>query len=422
MPLRVKAIKLNNFRSYESFSLEEIGMLTVFVGPNAIGKTNVVEAIQLLTSLNSFRGSTVDQLVRKGEDSSLISMAVSDGNRELDVRLYLEGHSKKYRLNGKAKRSSDLKGLVPSVTFTPDDLDLVKGSMSVRRHTLDALGSQLNANYHLIRKDYDKVIRHKNKLLKEEASSLLIDSIDEMLVTCGAQLLCYRLALFARLIPHMKSLYEDIAQHKDVFSASYEYSWVNDVPCEEDGEAKLDLSFEEESSEILPFVGDQAALTRDEARLLLQDALRKKRDQERLRKRCLVGPHLDRIHFFVNDLDAAHYASQGQQRSIVLAERLAEAAVIEDMLGQKPILLLDDVMSELDGARREALVSYISKDVQTFVTTANIAYFDEDMLERADVVYLKRDADGKVEPVRADQTSFEAEGMAGDHSRKGEGI
>lgn len=400
MPLCIKAIELNNFRSYESFTLEDLGMLTIFVGPNAVGKTNVVESIQLITALSSFRSSTVEQLIRKGSENALVKALVSDGNRELDLSLYLEGHSKKYRLNSKAKRSSDLKGLIPAVTFTPDDLELVKGSMNLRRQALDLLGSQLNANYHLIRKDYEKVIRHKNKLLKEEASSILLDSIDEMLVTCGAQLSCYRHALFMRLAPHMKERYEEISQFRDTFSASYTHSWEDRAasPCE-------DPSEEEESAVVASgnlFEGaaTQIPLTRDEAREKLQTSLEAKREEERARRRCLVGPHMDKIQFFVNGMDATHYASQGQQRSVVLAERLAEAAVIEDVLGKKPVLLLDDVMSELDGARRQALVSYISQDVQTFITTANISYFGEDMLGRADVVYLERDAAGKTVPVK----------------------
>lgn len=378
-------------------------MLTVFVGPNAIGKTNIVEGIQLLTALSSFRNPTVDQLIRKGGSHALARSFVCDGNRELEMTLLLEGHSKKYRLNGKAKRSAELKGIIPSVTFTPDDLELVKGSMSVRRQVLDTLGSQLSANYHLIRKDYEKVVRHKNRLLKDEASPLMLDSIDEMLVTCGAQLFCYRIALFARLIPHMKKLYEEISGGKDSFSASYINSWDKSDDAGFDGLSAEETDEIDEIShpiEALSFSTSFDQLSRDEVRERMQEALKRRRCDEMVRKRCLIGPHLDKIHFFVNGMDASHYASQGQQRSIVLAERLAEAAVIEEMIGQKPVLLLDDVMSELDGARREALVSYISQDVQTFITTANIAYFGQDMLERADVVYLETDGEGKVVPVR----------------------
>ncbi|WP_241157297.1 DNA replication and repair protein RecF [Adlercreutzia sp. ZJ242] len=388
MTLRITDITFRNFRSYEELHLGELGMLTVLVGPNAVGKTNIVEGVQLLTALSSFRHATIDQLVRRGEESAHLRAALTDGNRLLDVALAAEGHAKRYRLNGKAKRPADLKGLVPSVTFTPDDLGLVKGSMSARRAALDALGSQLNANYYLIQKDYEKVIRHKNRLLKDEASPALIDSINEMLVTCGAQLTCYRAALFERLIPYTRERYEQIAGGRERFGACYVPSWDD---WEEDGAAlgaaaelgvSADVAHEPESLQ------EPLHLTRDDARTRLEHALAACRDEELRRRRALVGPHADTITFMIDGSNATHFGSQGQQRTVVLAYKLAEAAVIEEVLGVKPVLLLDDVMSELDGARREALVGYISRDVQTFITTANLAYFDADMLAAADVVEL----------------------------------
>lgn len=365
MSLRIDSIRFRDFRSYESLALSGLGSLTVFVGPNAIGKSNIIEGIQLLTSSTSFRHATIEQMIRQGAHESKLEMHVEDGNRSLDVGVLLSEKSKKHTINGKAKRSAELKGLVPSVTFTPDDLELVKGSMSVRRNALDALGSQLNANYYTIKKDYEKVLKHKNTLLKEEASPLLLASIDEMLITCGAQLTCYRSALFARLSEHLKQNYEDIAGGRDVFESTYVPSWIEGLP-----------------------IGETTDIKRDEAREAIERKLFELKGEELARKRCLVGPHVDSVGFFIDGMNATQFASQGQQRSVVLAYKLAEAAVVEEMLGQKPVLLLDDVMSELDTSRREALVSYASTDVQTFVTTANLAYFDKGMLARADVVSL----------------------------------
>ncbi len=366
MGLRIESISFRDFRSYEHLHLGDLDSLTVFVGPNAIGKSNIVEGIQLLTAFTSFRHATIEQMIRRGCERACLSAHLTDESRSLDLEISLSEHAKRYTLNGKPKRPADLKALVPSVTFTPDDLELVKGSMSTRRTSLDALGSQINANYYTIRRDYEKVLRHKNALLKEEASPLMIASIDEMLIRCGAQLSCYRSALFARLAAHLKEKYEDIAGGRETFDAYYAPSW-------EEFDFTRPRSYE---------------FTRDEAREFMEKALIESRQEELARRRCLVGPHLDTIAFAINDMDASHYASQGQQRSVVLAYKLAEAALIEEMIGQKPVLLLDDVMSELDGARREALVSYVSDEVQTFVTTANLAYFDEGMLSRARVVHL----------------------------------
>lgn len=371
MTLTIQSIAFRDFRSYSRLCLDGLGPLTVFVGPNAVGKTNIVEGIQLLTALTSFRHPTIEQMVRHGAPAARLVAHVSDGSRELDVDLRLEGHTKRYSLNGKVKKTADLKGLVPSVTFTPDDLDLVKGSMSVRRKALDALGSQLSANYYLVLKDYEKVLQYKNRLLKEEASEVMIDSIDEMLVTVGAQLSCYRASLFTRLEPQIARRYGEIAGSAEKLRATYRPSWEK----LRDGNS----SGEEAGWE---------SLTRDAARAALEEALAGHRAEERARRRAVVGPHGDMISFAIDGMDATLYGSQGQQRSVVLACKLAEAAVIEEVLDQKPVLLLDDVMSELDEARRAALVSYISEDVQTFITTANLAYFDERMLRAAQVIHL----------------------------------
>lgn len=159
MDLAIAHISFLNFRSYEAFDLDGIGPLTVLVGPNAAGKTNVVEGIGLLTAQSSFRHAPVDQLVRAGAPFARLTADVTDGSRQLELAVQMAEGKKKHLLNGKPKRTADLKGLVPSVTFTPDDLELAKGAMSVRRAALDALGSQLSANHYLIRRDYEKVLR-----------------------------------------------------------------------------------------------------------------------------------------------------------------------------------------------------------------------------------------------------------------------
>lgn len=365
MTLRIESLSLRNFRNYDDATLDDLGDITVLVGENAVGKTNLIEAVQLLTALTSFRHSTADQLILHGEEQSRASMRATDGNRRLDIELLLDGRARKYRLNGKAKRPSDLKGLIPSVIFTPDDLDLVKGSNSGRRSSLDTLGAQVNKSYYTVRRDYEKVVRHKNRLLKEEADAALVAAIDEMVVTVGAQLTLYRIALFERLLPHLVAKYQEISQGRELLGAVYVPSWGKGAPVE-----------------------NSEPLTRDSAREALARALHERAGEERRRGRAVVGPHSDEITFTLNGENASIYGSQGQQRSIVLSYKLAEAAVIEEILDQKPVLLLDDVMSELDGRRRDALVTAMEGGSQTFITTANIDYFNEDMLNKSKVINL----------------------------------
>lgn len=338
------------------------------MGPNAVGKTNVVEGIQLMTALTSFRHPTIDQLTLDGAPFARIDAEATDGKRQLELGMQIADGKKKHILNGKVKRPADLKGLIPSVTFTPDDLNLAKGSMSVRRAALDTLGSQLSANHYLIRRDYEKVLRYKNRLLKEEAPDTLIESINESLITCGAQLTCYRAALVEKLAPCMSTYYESISESREQLEAWFEPSW-NVL-----------------NSHTHTF--STTSLSRDEAREALSQALIDHAEDERQRRRALVGPHADRLEFTIGGRDAGVFGSQGQQRSLVLSFKLAEATLIQEILHQKPILLLDDVMSELDASRRSALMSFIAGDIQTFITTTNLSYFDDDILQRARIVQL----------------------------------
>lgn len=391
MALRITDITLRDFRSYEAEAFNGLGQLVVLVGPNAVGKTNAIEAVQLLTALTTFRHAPAAQLLRHGQSAARLSCSATDGNRLIEVSLSI-GETRRYQLNGKAKRPADLKGLLPSVTFTPDDLDLVKGPQGNRRRALDALGAQLNKNYYLIRKDYDKVLRHKNRLLKEQASEALLESIDEMAVRVGAQLTCYRAALFEKLAAAMVRAYQRISHGAEELRPWFAPSWL----AEGSGAGEAFPSANALSPGGASAVGRAPAaatgfappFTREEAAEALYRQVATRRPEERARGRALVGPQADAIGFELDGLAAQLYGSQGQQRSIVLAWKLAEAEVIEDMLGTFPVLLLDDVMSELDGRRRQALVDYLAHGAQALITTANLDYFDGAMLEEARVVRL----------------------------------
>ena len=375
MGLSIDHISLHNFRSYADFELGGLGGLTVLVGPNAAGKTNVVEAVQLVTALSSFRHPTIEELVREGESSARVHARITGDGRLLEVEMAIDEGRRRWLLNGKGKHAADLKGTLPSVVFTPDDLELAKGSMGKRRTALDDLGSQLSKNHYLIKKDYEKVLQHKNRLLKDEAEPALIDSVDDLVVTCGAQLCAYRSALFLRVAPKMEECYAEISGGRERLQACYVPSW-------EDYDPAVAASF---------------SFGKQEARESLAAALEARRCEERERRRALVGPQLDKIDFFLDGRNVASYASQGQQRSVVLAFKLAEAAVVQDVLGQKPVMLLDDVMSELDSSRRRALVDFMSSGVQTIVTSTNLSYFDPDMLARAQIVELPRAGAGEGE-------------------------
>lgn len=367
--LRVTGIRFRNFRSYPQFELGGIGALTVLVGPNAVGKTNVVEGIQLLTALDSFRDPTTDQLITWGFEQASLSAKLEDGRRELEVGLLLDARGRHYRLNGKQRPRAELQGQLPAVMFTPDDLQLVKGGPASRRAALDALGAQVSRNYLAVKRDYEKLLRQKNRLLRDSVIPGYLASVNEVLVKIGSQLILYRLRLLAELREALPVLHGEITGAKDAVELGYLPSFAPDA-------AGL--------GELLERYGDNRALVERD----FHEMLSARAEEEAARHASLVGPHRDKPVFFLNGRPAADFASQGQQRSIAIAYKLSELRIIERLTGQMPILLLDDVMSELDAARRETLTRYVCGSSQTFITTTNLEYFTPELLRGANVVSL----------------------------------
>ena len=384
MGMRITDISLTDFRNYGSFSLDGLGSLTVFTGRNGVGKTNLLEAVQLVTSCESFRHPQIAQLIREDASQARVAIDATDGDRSLSTALVLEPGKKRYTVNGKAKGAADVRGTLPAVAFTPDDLQLAKKSSSMKRSAIDDLGAQLSRNYHVIRGDYEKTLRYKNRLLKEEAPGDLIAAINETLVTCGSQLFCYRAALFARMLPLLQRAYGEISEGNEPFSATYLPSWDHMGGVEITGESEPGLLLATPLD-----VRENGAPDREQVRGILADSLDRYAGEETRRARSLVGPHNDKMGFFLSARDASSFASQGQQRSIVLAWKLAEVELVRQTLGTNPVLLLDDVMSELDSSRRDTLVHLASEEVQTFITATDLDGFNPALLERARIVELQ---------------------------------
>lgn len=369
--LRIRSLRFNDFRSYDIFELEDVGDLTVFVGPNASGKTNAVEGIQLLTAFGSFRGAKSRELIRWGAEQSVLRARLVSDARDLDVRHVLKPGHRSCLLNGKRKNVQDMQGVLPSVTFSPDDLILVKGAQSHRRAALDLLGCQLSRGYRILKRDYERIVKHKNALLKDGADPVLLASVDDMMRAPVVKLYLYRSALFRNLSARIADAYASITQGGERVEMGYVPSWEDEAVKQAASWAPMRLDYGE-----------------DEAAEAFDRALSSRRAEEAARRRACVGPHADRIEFFIDGRNAGMYASQGQQRSLVLAWKIAEVGLVREMAGVSPVLLLDDVMSELDAQRRHALVTLLKQDIQTFITTTETAFFEDDIMERANVIAL----------------------------------
>jgi DNA replication and repair protein RecF len=361
--LTITHVRLKDFRSYETLSLDPDPSFTILVGPNAVGKTNVIEAIQVLTTGQSFRKPAWADVVRWGADGATAELTAEGEGRStsLAVEVSREGR-RTFRVNGKAKRgASSVVGILPSVVFAPDDLRLVKDSAERRRSALDFLGDQLSKAYLAARLDFERALRQRNAVLKtQDGASADLEAWTHILAEKGAPLTEHRRRLFARIEAAMSETYGLIAGREGL-SATYVPSWEREGFSADEGESARDV---------------------------MDRALRGKQATEIARGVSLIGPHRDEVVFFLDGKDARAFASQGQQRTIALAWKLAEVRVAAEVSGQQPVLLLDDVMSELDSSRRDALAALVGNTTQTIVTTTNLGYFGKEMIRNAKVVEL----------------------------------
>ena len=358
MSLKFNNINFYNFRNLNDKQISFSDGLTVLVGQNAVGKTNCIEALQLLTSGVSFRKSRPIELIAKDKEFSKIEGKISGDGRIIDVACEIRPNKKTFIKNNKNVRAASLPQTLPSILFCPDDLAFVKGSASVRRDELDGLGCKISEGYSKVLSAYLRAIEQRNKLLKDDwIDQSLLEAWDSSVSVGAATLLMHRYNLFLRIKDLIEEIYSTIAE-EELLECNY-LSTLDESPL---------------------------GYSRDELSEIYFNKLKENRLNDIKRGFTQVGPHRDDLSFKVDGKDSRIYCSQGQQRTIVLAWKMAEVMLIEQITTQKPLLLLDDVMSELDSSRRSAVTSFIESGIQAVVTTTNLGYFPEELLQEAKVV------------------------------------
>jgi DNA replication and repair protein RecF len=346
----VVTLSLCDFRCFEELSIELAPGLTVLFGANGVGKTSVLEAIGWAARGRSFRGVPDAALVRAGCSEAILRLEVAEDERRqlLEVAIRAVGANRVLLNRNRLGRTRDLSGLLRVTVFSPDDLDLVKGGPAQRRDFLDDLLGGLAPRYDAARGDFERVLRHRNALLRggvrDHDDRATLDVFDEQLVQSGTELVRGRLRLVERLVPVVAASYAQLAGRESAVDTRYEAEWSPD-----------------------PLT---AAMV-DEIADTMRRAITERRKQEIDRGVTLVGPHRDELRFRLNGLDARTHASQGEQRTFALALRLAGHHVTATLTGAAPVLLLDDVFSELDAARADALVRELPAG-QTLLTTASV--------------------------------------------------
>ena len=344
---------LTDFRGHQESEVEVGPGVTVFAGGNAQGKTSVLEAVGWLARMSSFRGAPDSALVRVGCEKAIVRAEIVPANRGPDVRpdlieaeIAAAGRNRVLLNRKPLPRARDLLGSLRITVFAPDDLRLVKAGPAERRAELDDLLVALSPRYDAVESDYERVLKHRNAWLRTWSRAddpATLDVWDEQLVRAGAELVRGRLKLLDRLAAPLGKAYGDVAGAAADVSGAYDAAWAGDVILDE---TRLD--------DVTP---------------LLADAVASSRSADLERRLTLVGPHRDDWRLSIDGLDARRYASQGEQRSLALAVRLAGHVVISDVVGEPPVLLLDDVFSELDETRANNLVAHMPI-AQALVTTA----------------------------------------------------
>lgn len=354
-----KSIKLENFRNYEKEKVSFSPDVNIVYGKNGMGKTNLIEALYSFSYGRSFRAKT-KEFLRHGCDMSKIELVFESEGREQNADIvFTKDNKKKIRVNEiSIKKTSDLLGKFICVLFTPDELSLVKDGPDKRRKFMDTSIVSLRPTYFSALSLYTTCLKQKNALLKSGNTSLL-DVWDEKLSEYGASIALFRQSYVKSLSEKARIAQNDISNGKEELEILYSHSYK---------------------------IGETKSQTKD----FIMEKILEARKREIENRMCLIGPHRDDLNFKINSFNAKGYASQGQQRSIVLSLKTAQMEIIKEQEGEYPQLLLDDVMSELDSERRDFFTEKImGKQVIISCTDLSNLNFKKD----ANLILIK---DGKV--------------------------
>lgn len=367
--MRLQRLELHQFRNMESLRLELQEPRLIVVGANGEGKSNLLESVELLTSLRSHRCGSDRDLIRRGQSTSHIRATTVEGDA-LELQLRRVGGRQALR-NGKTlDRQVDLLGSLRSVGFSALDMALVRGEPALRRQWLDRVVMQLEPVYDSLLRQYGRVLRQRAQLVRRRWNSApLLDAFDAQMAVLGTRLHRRRLRALQRLAPLAASWQERLGGGSEALALGYRSG--TPLPQGESSAGLTDASVEEGTW-----------------RLALETRLREQRGEEERLGQCLVGPHRDDVVMLLGELPARRYGSSGQQRTLVLALKLAELELVTAVVGSPPLLLLDDVLAELDPRRQQLLLEAVGEGHQCLVSATHVEMFSRGWCRRAQVVAM----------------------------------
>ncbi|MBX9254496.1 DNA replication/repair protein RecF [Desmonostoc muscorum CCALA 125] len=364
----LKTLQLRQFRNYQDQRVDFTAAKTILVGNNAQGKSNLLEAVELLATLRSHRMARDRDLVREGEAIAQINAHLERQIGTSDLTLTLRRNGRRsVALNGESvRRQMDFLGVLNAVQFSSLDLELVRGGPEGRRNWLDTLLIQLEPVYAYILQQYNHVLRQRNAFLKNNLEKLHTKSLQSELALWDAQLAIAGTRVIRRRDRAIQRLADIATAWHTSISGSTEILQIKYAP---------NIPLEDNQPEQV----QQAFLAKIQQRSVA----------ELHQGTTLVGPHRDEVELTINQTPARQYGSQGQQRTLVLALKLAELQLIEEVVKEPPLLLLDDVLAELDLSRQNQLLDAIQDRFQTLITTTHLGSFDSQWLKSSQILFVK---------------------------------
>lgn len=372
----IKSLSLKNYRNYKDQSLDFHSKKILFIGKNAQGKTNLLESVHYLSCLSSPRAKTDSELILWGEEAAMLTAVVEKAGFDAELTVKINPPKRKeLKVNRvKKSKSSEFCSNLSVVSFSVNDLLLLRGVPEDRRNWLDMAISQIYPAYLDRISQYNKIRTQKNNYLKDikgniNANTELLEVWNTQLCIAGSNIICLRIKFLRELQKIAVEKHFQIAP-EEYFSMVYNSTVLEDVTLEKEPDISIEKIAE-----------------------TFEKKLEERKLEEIIRAQSLVGPHRDDVSFFINNIEAKKFASQGQQRTIVLSLKLAELELIKEKIGDNPVLLLDDVLAELDNNRQNYLLNAIGTETQTIITSVDTVLFGEKYLKDVEVFNVEN---GKV--------------------------
>lgn len=369
--MKITRINCYNFRNISKLDLKPAAGLNIFVGSNAQGKSNFLEAIYMFVAGRSYRTNRSSEVISFSQDKTEVHIELNKRESNFSLYLCIDENSKNLTIDGiNRKKVADLLGYLNIVSFFPKDLVLISGGPKQRREFIDLEISQVIPGYYQICQQYQRLLKQRNMLLKNawqhSFSDNILTTFNDQLIDLGSQIVMRRLETLYKLSMLAKLAHRQITDAEDNLTMNY----------------NSEIGIADDITQVYK-------LNREAVEDLLSKRLQAVKEKEKERRVTLAGPHLDDIGFLINGHDVKRFGSQGQQRSTVLSLKLAELQYMRSETGEMPILLLDDVLSELDRKRQTLLLETAAGHTQTFVATTDISLLADSIIKRASIYQVK---------------------------------